>query len=145
MACGIWRRLSSPSYPAAPGINVADIAAAVFVIAKQRRGSRSLQSSLGERFECFKDQLTGCEIHVAAHLIEIESRVDQRSVEIEDDAVDWHAPIVSNVELDDEMQDARLSASYCCSSICCQAAQIVNPAKQKTREPRLKLLSFRFC
>src|SRR5436190_7825759 len=49
-----------------------------------------LSPSLGQCFERFENQLTGSEFHVAAHLIEIELRVDERAVEIEDYTAYWH-------------------------------------------------------
>ncbi len=44
--------------------------------------------SVGERLERFENELAWSELHVATHLIEIQPRVDQCSVGVEDHAAD---------------------------------------------------------
>src|SRR5207244_264482 len=61
----------------------------MFVTAKNR-AAKVLALSLGQCFERFENQLPRGKFHVAAHLIEIEARIDQGAIEVEDDAANWH-------------------------------------------------------
>ena len=62
---------------------------AIFVRA-QNLAAAFLLLSLRERFERFENQLPWSKFHVAAHLIEIEPRVDQGSIKVKNNAAHWH-------------------------------------------------------